>query len=306
MPRYRLILAYEGTHFRGWQRQEPTIEQSVLTGSDKFVDAALAPEDPSRVALRTVQAVVERAAREVTRQRVILKGASRTDSGVHARGQVAAFTCEDLEGSGWPVARGCETLTRALNGRLPEDVLVRRAELVPDSFDPISDCERKAYSYTFHNARSRPLFDRALVHHVWDPLDVDAMRRAAESLVGEHDFAAFAAAGHGRLSTVRTVHRLEVFSETAPDQPDEQARRVRLEIEGNGFLWNMVRIIGGTLLEVGRGRLAPDRVASVLASRDRTLAGPTLPPTGLCLEWIRYPDAATQGAAGVDSPLSPV
>ncbi len=292
MPRYRLTIAYDGTNFCGWQKQEPTLEQSNLTGSGKFVDPALAPEDPTRVALRTVQGVVERAVREIVRERVEVLGASRTDSGVHAKGQVAAFTCggdEDAH-TGWPIKRNTDSLTRAINGKLPDDVVILDAALVADDFHPIGTCERKAYSYTFHNAKSRPLFDRQYVHHVWDTLDVDAMQRAAQSLIGEHDFAAFAAAGHGRLTTVRTIYALTVTkTDIGPG-----AARIRMDIEGNGFLWNMVRIIGGTLIDVGRGIKKAEDVQAILESRDRTRAGPTLPPTGLCLEWIRYrsPDAS--------------
>lgn len=307
MPRYALTLAYDGTHFSGWQKQEPP-----APAEGQRVPATIAPElDPGRegrVALRTVQAVVERAVRFVVREPIILLGASRTDSGVHARGQVAAFTCSpreddpspDLEatprGSGWPASRGADTLLRAINGRLPEDVLCTRCTLVANDFDPIGGCSAKGYSYTLHvappHAREgspaglRPLFDRAFVHHVHDVLEVGAMRRAAAHFVGEHDFAAFAAAGHGRLTTVRRV-----FSCAVNDAPsDHGARRVRIEISGSGFLWNMVRIIAGTLVDVGRGRIDADAIPAILAGKDRARAGPTLPPTGLCLEWIRYPE----------------
>ncbi len=285
MPRYKLTIAYDGTDFCGWQKQEPPIAHADATGSGRHVDPDLETTAPGRVALRTIQAIVERAAREVVREHITLLGASRTDSGVHARGQVAAFTATDdpamlAKGSGWPLERGTEPLRRAINGRLPEDVMVLAVEPVAPGFSPIGDCVAKGYSYTMHASRERPLWDRRYVHQVWEPLDLDAMRAVATELVGEHDFAAFAAAGHGRQSTVRAIHALTV------ERLDDA--RIRIDISGNGFLWNMVRIIAGTLADAGRARLSVEDVREALRTGDRRKAGPTFPASGLCLEWIRY------------------
>lgn len=299
VPRYKLIVAYDGTAFCGWQKQEPF----APTGANKselsewYAHAETVDGRPDRVALRTVQHVLERAVREVVREPIVLMGASRTDSGVHARGQVAAFTCRGEEeevaagearGIGWPSSRGCDRLLAAINGRLPDDVLVVEAHEVAPGFDPIGDVDSKGYSYTLHTARERPLFDRHFVHHVRSVPDVASMDEAANHFIGEHDFASFAATGHGRLTTVRRVLDCQVMAPSAD--------RVRIEISGTGFLWNMVRIIAGTLLHVGLGRLSAQDIPKILASRDRAKAGPTLPPTGLCLEWVRYrsgdPDVA--------------
>ncbi len=297
-------------------------------------DPALGDARP-RVALRTVQEEVQRAVREIVREPVIVQGASRTDAGVHARGQVAAFTCSGDElhnapsasgdggsdgggggsdggprsAGGWPVARGVDRLVRALNGRLPDDVLIVSAEPVPSGFDPTGGATSKCYTYTIHSSRERPLFDRKYVMRAWEPLDVAAMNDAAGRFVGEHDFASFAALGHGRLTTVRTVHscRVQAQSLMTPESLHAgllasattravtpipvcgfEPQRVVIEVTGSGFLWNMVRIIAGTLVEVGRGRRCASDIDTILASRDRTKAGVTLPPTGLCLEWIRY------------------
>lgn len=348
MPRYKLTIAYDGTDFCGWQKQEPfapgggeprppdqvAVPDPVRLGS-KILETAEAMglregEARARIALRSVQHVVEKTVREIVREPVVLMGASRTDAGVHARGQVAAFTCtgeeertrsasEELasganadrptpqpppsgkgleEGSpsgvprgiGWPVSRGVDRLMRAINGRLPDDVQVVGVEVATPDFDPIRGAVAKAYSYTLHvdpppprGMAMRPLWDRKYVHQVWDDLDVVAMREAAGRIVGEHDFAAFAAAGHGRLTTVRTVFSCDVSEGVV-----EGARRVRIDVSGSGFLYNMVRIIAGTLVEAGRGRMTPDAVSAAIASKDRRNAGPTLPPTGLCLEWVRY------------------
>ncbi|MFN0010928.1 MAG: tRNA pseudouridine synthase A [Phycisphaerales bacterium] len=309
MPRYKLTIAYDGTDFCGWQKQEPLADtnpdrEAGAGGTPAGADArptgsAFGPSTPliestreGRVALRTVQGVLEQAVRGVTRESVELSGASRTDSGVHARGQVAAFTCEprepetDIAGTsgrtGWPISRGTSGLLAAINSRLPDDVVVVAAEPADNAFDPVADVVSKEYTYTFHVSPSRPLWDRRFVHHVWNPagLNVEPMNTAAAMLVGEHDFAAFAAAGHGRLSTVRTIHALTV----ARESPE----RVVLRISGSGFLWNMVRIISGTLMDVGLGRRTAADVCTALESGERTKAGPTLPPEGLCLEWIRY------------------
>jgi tRNA pseudouridine38-40 synthase len=296
-----MTIAYDGTDFCGWQKQTP-YEDSVpeglslgagvaepvtgesVEGGNAVVAAAVGRE---RIVLRTVQEVVERAVREVVRQPVVLIGASRTDSGVHARGQVGAFTCAagETRGIGWPTERGTSGLVKAINARLPRDLLVMGIEPTVEDFNPIRGATRKLYTYTIWNSSSRPLWERRTAVHVWDRLDVDAMRAVGSIIEGEHDFAAFAAAGHGRLSTVRTVYACRVREEATGEQ---DARRIVFEVEGNGFLWNMVRIIAGTLAEAGRGRMTPERVREALASGKRELAGPTMQPHGLCLEWIQY------------------
>ncbi len=258
MPRYKLTIAYDGTGFHGWQRQEP----------------ADAPP------LRTVQGVLQEAVTEVIRQPCEVVGASRTDAGVHAIGQVAAFTAD--------VRVPLERLAQAITARLPHDVQVVRAERVHDGFNPIGDARSKCYRYTIehtsHPHHPRPLFDRNLVFATPYRLDVDAMQDAARRLVGTYDCAAFAQVNHGRASTVRTV--LDCIARSPAE------RRIEIEVSATGFLYNMVRIIAGTLVEVGRGRIAPGEIAGIIESRDRVRAGPTLPPQGLCLRWIWY------GAAG--------
>lgn len=336
MPRYALLVSYDGTGFCGWQKQEPVLRAEVSEDSTAVAaygeqTPLIESDRPGRVALRTVQGVLERAVREVVRQPIELFGASRTDSGVHARGQVAAFSCaplelpdgsletgENLKGFGWPPERGVDRLISAINSRLPSDVVVRGASLVRPQFDPVGDATRKAYSYTFCVSHERPIAGRECMMHVGrrSSLDVLAMDRAAKRLIGEFDFAAFAASGHGRKTTVRRVDHAAVFvMEEAGGLPawgtrtcgprvisDEQAalqrgprfestaprQIVRLEIAGNGFLWNMVRIIAGTLLQVGIGAMDEACITRGIESLDRRTLGPTAPPEGLCLEWIEY------------------
>lgn len=255
MPRYRLTVAYDGTDFKGWQKQHP----------------------PGEEPLRTAQGVLEEAVRETFREPVGLIGASRTDSGVHAIGQVAAFTSE----------RAIEPPSRmvpALNSRLPADLRVRDVRVVDERFSPISQAVEKQYRYEIaHGGKlgvPGPLFDRRIVTHAPDILDADRMAAGARHLVGTHDFAGFSKRHHGRETTVRTITGCRV-SAVGP-------HRVRIDVCGDGFLWNMVRIIAGTLLEVGAGRIDPEDMPDVIASGDRRRGGRTLPAEGLCLMWIRY------------------
>jgi len=302
VPRYKLTVAYDGTDFHGWQKQEPVAPDPSDPKAQKLPEAHELLEDRhGRVALRTAQHVLEQAVRETIREPITLTGASRTDSGVHAQGQVAAFTSEpDPErGVGWPADRGCTSLVRALNARLPDDLLVRSAEIVDERFNPIGDCVSKGYSYTIHASPMRPLWDRRTVFHTWHEFDVEKMREAAAHLVGTHDFASLAAANHGRQTTVRSIFDCTVTDLSSPAQAGEvsaaptegvfPSQRLRIDVSGDGFLYNMVRILAGTLHEVGRGKLDPNQIPAILESKDRTNAGPTLPPEGLRLEWIRYP-----------------
>lgn len=249
VQRYRLTIAYDGADFFGWQKQEPK----------------------GQPPLRTVQGELESRLIRVMRQPLNLVGASRTDSGVHALGQTAHFDAA----SPIPLQR----MAHAINSKLEYDMEVRAVAVAPDKFDAISDAVRKRYRYRLHRLPNRPLGTRKLVWHYWEPLDLDRMNAAAARLVGTHDIEGFSSAGHGRESTVRTIFVCHV-----EDQDDE----LHVVIEGDGFLYNTVRIVVGTLIEVGRGRFEPDRIDEIIASADRTLAGPTAPPTGLWLERIWY------------------
>lgn len=240
MRNIRLTLAYDGAAYHGWQRQ---------------------PGQP------TVQGAIEACLQQLTQQPCRLRGASRTDAGVHALGQVASFRSE--------TTLSCAALARGLNALLPPDIVVRHAEDVDLTFDPRRDCAGKHYRYALHNART---LQAPLTGHAWQlrgPLDVGAMAEAAWSLVGEHDFAAFRAADCDRLDTRRTIYRASVARGVGP--------ALLLDLEGTAFLKNMVRIITGTLVEVGRGRMRPAIIGELLAHGDRRRAGPTAPPYGLVL-----------------------
>lgn len=256
--RYKLTLAYRGTRFHGWQAQtaSPTWKGPPLESGQ----------------LRTVQAVVQEAIASVVGHPVAVVGASRTDAGVHAKGQVAHLDTTAVQ-------IPAEGLLRAVNARLPGDVVIRRIEPVAPDFDAISHAVHKRYQYALWTRPHRHVFLEDLAFHRWQPLDLDAMRAAAAHFVGTHDFASFARPGHGREHTLRTVTGCEVAA---------RGGLVVIGVSGRGFLWNQVRIMAGTLVEVGIGRFAPSDIPLMLSAKDRRAAGQTAPPHGLYLQWIEH------------------
>ena len=246
MPRtIKLVIEYDGTGYGGWQRQTNA---------------------PS------VQAAIEDRLREMTREPALfLRGAGRTDAGVHALGQVASFRTE---------ARiPAEGFRKGVTALLPRDIAVVAAEEMDEAFDARFSARGKLYRYRILSAPSRaPLRDR-FVWHVQKALDLERMRAAARHLVGRLDFAAFRASDCERRTTVRTLDRLDIFA---------HADEIVIEVEGDAFLKNMVRILAGTLSAVGRGEVSPDEVARIRDTRDRTQAGMTAPARGLTLVHVRY------------------
>ncbi len=249
MRTLKLTLAYDGTAYAGWQVQ------------------------PGRP---TVQGRLEAAIQNVTGQQVRVLASGRTDAGVHALGQVVGLqTQSDL-----PV----DVLRRALNAQLPEDVVVLEVAEAAEGFHPIRDAVRKRYRYILHDGPVREVFRRQYCwHYKHGRLDAEAMARAAAALRGRHDFRSFQSSGAQRESTVRTVYELTV-QRGRGDQQDW----ITLEIEADGFLYNMVRAIVGTLVEVGRGARPETWPAEVLQAVDRAAAGPTAPPQGLFLVRVEY------------------
>jgi tRNA pseudouridine38-40 synthase len=223
---------------------------------------------------RTVQETLEKAVAAVTQDKRVRANASgRTDAGVHALGQVVNFyTATRLS---------CGTLVKAVNAGLPEDVCVRTCDDVPESFCANKDAVRKTYRYVIYDGRMHDPFLRRYAAHNRKPLDADAMRRASRCLLGRHDFRCFETEWPNRLSSVRTITRLSVA---------RCGEQVWLDVEADGFLYNMVRAIAGTLIQVGRGAWPESRVEAVLAGMDRRLAGPTAPAAGLFLLRVTYPD----------------
>ncbi len=256
MRRIKLTVAYDGTNYCGWQVQPNGI---------------------------TVQEVLNKALTELLGTETRTTGASRTDSGVHARGNVAVFETD--------ARMPAERFAFALNTYLPSDIRIQGSEEVPEAFHPRFTSTIKTYEYKILH-RIFPDPTRRLDHlFCYDRLDVEAMRRALACVVGEHDFKSFQGAG-GEASThttVRTIYSAEILQEPLEEAgSDEYILRIR--VTGNGFLYNMVRILAGTLLEIGRGHLAEEDMAKILEARDRNEAGPTAPAHGLTLLSIRYPE----------------
>lgn len=224
---------------------------------------------------RTVQGVIAAALAEMEQQPVTLYGAGRTDAGVHARGQVAHFVTQSrIPLSGYQ---------KGLNAKLPPDVSILAATEAPARFHARFSARGKHYRYTILNAPARhPLQCRYAWHRI-PPLDVDAMHAGARALLGVQDFESFRSASCEREHAVRQIFRLDVTRE---------GDQVLVDVEATAFLKQMVRILVGTLVEVGRGRHPPGWIAEVLSARDRTQAGPTAPPQGLCLEKVYYPAPA--------------
>lgn len=248
MQKVKLTIAYDGTDFFGFQAQ---------TGQEK--------------PLRTVQGVLETTLQKVAGCVVPVTGAGRTDAGVHAREQVVTF---NTNGS-IPVARW----PRLLNHRLPRDMVVRSAEEVSPSFHPRYDATGKVYRYTIETAAIPDVFTRRFCTHLTAPLDVIQMQLAANHMVGTHDFTSFSAT-HAQVSDrVRTLEKADVRTENS---------FIHVVFKGNGFLQHMVRILTGTLVEVGLGNIRANDIPHILAKKDRRLAGRTMPPEGLTLWQVKY------------------
>lgn len=221
--------------------------------------------------LPTIQSELEKAIATICKEKSRITGSGRTDAGAHALGQVVNFhTCSTVPVERFPLA---------LNSVLPRDIRVKQAESVPLSFHARFDAIAKTYVYLVDNRPHASVFLRDYVYHVPSPLDVVAMMQAAELLVGTLDYASFQTSGSSAQTSVRTVYHLRVGN---------WQNLIRFSIRANGFLYNMVRNIVGTLLEVGKGKLEPAEIATILEARDRTKAGPTAPARGLYLVDVEY------------------
>ncbi len=245
MKRFKLIVAYDGTNYCGWQVQNNG---------------------------KTIEGELNRCLSALLKEEIQVIGASRTDSGVHGKGNVAVFDSETrIPG---------EKISYALNQRLPDDIIIQKSEEVESDFHPRYCDTVKTYEYKILNRTFPDPMHRLYADFIHYPLNIEAMKKAAMYLVGEHDFKSFCSAGAQVKSTVRTVYALDVEK----DKEDV----VHITITGNGFLYNMVRIIVGTLTRIGLGYGEPEDVKSILEACDRSKAGPTAPARGLTLVEIKY------------------
>jgi tRNA pseudouridine38-40 synthase len=249
----RFVVSYDGTSYAGFQTQ---------------------PDG------NTVQDRIEAAIRKLTGEEVKIIASGRTDAGVHARGQVFNFTTH----SSIPLERWC----LALNSRLPKDIVVLRADEVPPEFHSRRSAKKKTYCYTIRTGRFPDVFQRAYQYHHYAPLDIEAMRHALAYLVGEHDFTSFCSVKTTVESRVRTIYeaRLEYVPDTGIEHDNSGV--IRIFLTGNGFLYNMVRIIVGTLIEIGEGKRSAQEMQEILEGKDRNLAGPTAVAHGLMLWSVDY------------------
>jgi tRNA pseudouridine38-40 synthase len=245
MRNIRLLIEYDGTNYQGWQVQA---------------------EGP------TVQGMIEEKLARITGETIQLIGSGRTDSGVHAFGQVANFKTRSQ--------LGVDSIQKALNSLLPPDVVIQRAEEVEEVFHARRDAKSKLYEYRILNRSLRSAFRREYAWHISQKLDLEEMKKATQILIGEHDFSSFRSVGTPTRTATRRVIRAEW----------KQGREglIRFEIEANGFLKQMVRALVGTLVEVGRGKIDSRELQKILESKDRKVAGPTAPAHGLFLKEVKY------------------
>ncbi len=245
MTTLKLTIAYNGTHFKGWQYQPK---------------------------MRTVQGVLEKTIQKVLGEPIKVTGASRTDAGVHAIGQVVRvqYHCSLL----------AENFQFVMNRALPDDIVIKSVEEVSVDFHPIAHTESKIYHYTINNAPLRDPFKESFSWYVREPVIMDRVNEAIKIFLGEHDFQSFCAAGSIVKSTVRTIYSIEIIQKN----PDDFV----FTFHGNGFLYNMIRIITAVLIRVGQGKMTLEEVEHILVSKNRNLVPWTAPAHGLCLISIFY------------------
>ena len=253
---FRLTLCYDGSRYRGWQRQGNTDN--------------------------TIQAKLETLLSRLLEQEIEIAASGRTDAGVHARKQVCSFRAE--------TAHSCDFMLTELRKFLPEDIGALALEEAPERFHARLNCLEKTYVYRVWNSGEPNVFERKYLYVFPAALDLAAMRRAAEMLVGTHDFSAFRTDRSRKKSAVRELRRIEI---------ERCGGEVRLRFTGDGFLYNMVRILTGTLLEVGSGQRSPESVLAALESRNRENAGFTAPARGLILWDVSYGESQIM----VDTPV---
>ena len=242
MKRVMLTVAYDGTNYHGWQLQPNVV---------------------------TIESVLNEALSSLFKENIKVIGASRTDTGVHALGNIAVFDTN--------ARMPADKVSYALNQRLPEDIRIQASVEVPLDFHPRHQNSKKTYEYRILNSEFPMPVYRLYAHFTYASMDIEQMQRAADYLKGEHDFKSFCSANTVAETTVRTIYDISV---------EKSGDMVSIRVTGSGFLYNMVRIIAGTLMEVGRGNITPEKMPDILNALDRTKAGPTAPACGLTL--VKY------------------
>ncbi len=247
----RLLIEYDGTNYHGWQRQA-------------------APHGEEGDAHQTIQGTIEDVLTRIIKQPAKVVAAGRTDAGVHAMGQVVHFkTTLQINESSW---------VKAINSLLPADIVIKKAEYVPEEFHARFDAKSKVYKYVILNSGLPSPFQRNYVWHIKQPLNISLIKEASQYLIGHHDFSSFRASDCSAKSPLRTLDRLEI----------EEVPSILFIFEARSYLQHMVRNIVGTLVEVGLGKTTPSDIKNILERRDRRSAGPIAPPQGLYLAEVRY------------------
>ncbi len=253
MRNFRILLQYEGTRYQGWQRQESTEN--------------------------TIQGKLEALLTKMTGSPVEVQGAGRTDAGVHALGQTANFRAD--------TQMTPEQIRSYINRYLPEDIAVLSVEEAGERFHSRLNAKGKTYCYQIINGRVPSVFDRRYAWQVEEPLDISSMKKAAQILVGTHDFQSFTSAKKGKKATVRTIDSID-FQVTENTQAGAGERKIKITYSGNGFLYHMVRILTGTLVEVGTGQIRVEQMKDIMTACDRKKSGMLAPAKGLTLVEVRY------------------
>lgn len=251
MTNYRITIQYDGTRYKGWQRQKSTDQ--------------------------TIQGKIEALLEKQFGRKIEIDGSGRTDAGVHANAQVANFRLHEAEAESF----GADTqrLLMLMNEYLPEDIVITDVREASDRFHSRLNAVEKTYIYRIWNSEIPNVFERKYMEQIKEPLDVAAMRAAAGWLLGTHDFASFCGNARMKKSTVRTIHEITI-TQNGPE--------IQIKYRGNGFLQNMVRILTGTLVEVGSKKRAPEDMEEILEARQRSCAGTMMPACGLILWEVRY------------------
>jgi tRNA pseudouridine38-40 synthase len=251
MRNIKLTIEYDGTRYIGWQIQQKRPKE---IGKEN-----------------TIQGIIEKALEKILHENIRISGAGRTDAGVHAKGQVANFHTSSKIAT--------NSLQKAINALLPQDIVITKAQQASPNFDARFSAKTKIYHYQILNRRFDSVFERLYCFRVPYTLNVNLMRKEARVLKGRHDFKSFQASDKIEKNSIRTIRSISV---------KKYGPLIKIDVEADGFLYNMVRNIVGTLIDIGRGRLIPGSMAKILKAKDRRQAGPAAPARGLCLLKVKY------------------
>lgn len=267
MRNLKLVIEYDGTEYLGWQRQTSDYRLQTTDQRQKAKDLR-----NKEVRRPSIQATIEQAIFKITGERVNLIGSGRTDSGVHAKGQVANFKIR--------INQNLNHLIYSLNSVLPKDIIIKGIKNSSIDFNSRYDAKAKVYRYSIINSRYQSPFYRRFYTHIAYPLDFDVMKKECKVLIGKNNFESFRASDKkDNIDRIREIYSFKLI---------KKGKLIFIDAEADGFLYKMIRNIVGTLIEIGKGRFSAGSMKNILEARDRTVAGPTAPAQGLCLMKVKY------------------